>query len=587
MIKWTPALDHLVAGIVMGADWVASGAFEDIAQAYRDAGTWDRQDRRLLEGLRLRPLQQAIGGVALDERLVIVEDGTGSGKTEAALVHAERLAAAKLISGIYFAVPTRSAATELHARISRYLDAVPGLRGTVTRVVPGQIDTDGWQGRRPWHLGGSRQAMMARVAVGTIDQAMLSVMAVRHGWMRAAWLADRLLVIDEVHASDPYMEAVVGSLVRRHLDLGGYVLCLSATLGESMRSRLLGHPPAPPADAQRIPYPVIWAGSTPVPADPVTRRDVQIEMTDSPIEDAMRAAADGAAVLIIRSTVRDAVETWESLRALGVTPLLHHSRWADEDRRYLDAEVLRRIGRDGRISGSIVVGTQTLEQSLDIDADLLITDACPADVLLQRLGRLHRHDRERPAGYEQPRALLVDPGDMAQYVSRDGRVSGRQGQGWAWVYPVLSVAATVEWIREHGRIRVPEDSRALVERATHPDHLQEVAERLGVGWQRLMADTYGSGVAERQQGGLAVVDWSVPYQRAQVDSHPTRLGDGTVTIETPDLRSPLTGRKVAALPVPARWLDGVDEDTPATVAGQVVTIGALTMRYGEQGLQRL
>ncbi len=145
-----------------------------------------------------RPAQQAMSRVSLEERLVIVEDGTGSGKTEAAMVHAERLAGAGLVSGVYFAVPTRSAATELHARISRYLDAVPGLRGTVTRVVPGQIDTDGWQGRRPWHLGGSRQAMMARVGVGTIDQAMLSVMAVRHGWTRAAWLVDRLLVIDEV-----------------------------------------------------------------------------------------------------------------------------------------------------------------------------------------------------------------------------------------------------------------------------------------------------------------------------------------------------------------------------------------------------
>jgi CRISPR-associated endonuclease/helicase Cas3 len=429
--------------------------------------------------------------------------------------------------------------------------------------------------------------MMARVGVGTIDQAMLSVMAVRHGWMRAAWLVDRLLVIDEVHASDPYMEAVIGSLVRRHLDLNGHVLCLSATLGESMRSRLLGHPPAPPADAVRIPYPVVWAGSLPVPVDPVGRREVQVEMIDDPAGDAIRAASEGATVLVIRSTVGDAVETWESIRALGPTPLLHHSRWADEDRRYLDGEVLRCIGREGRRPGAIVIGTQTLEQSLDIDADLLITDACPADVLLQRLGRLHRHDRDRPPGYEQPRALLVDPTDMGQYVSPTGRVSGRQGQGWAWVYPVLSVAATVDWIRGHGCIRVPEDSRALVERATHPEYLLTFAEHLGTGWQRLFADTYGSAVAERQQGGLCVVDWSVPYQRAEVDSHPTRLGDGTVTIETPGLRSPLTGPALAAVPVPARWLRGVDEDTSAIVDGQTITIGPLEMRYGEQGLQRL
>ena len=113
------------------------------------------------------------------------------------------------------------------------------------------------------------------------------------------------------------------------------------------------------------------------------------------------------------------------------------------------------------------------------------------------------------------------------------------------------------------------------------------ADYMGIGWQRLMADTYGSDGAERQQGGLAVVDWSVPYQRAHVDPHPTRLGDGTVTVETPGLRSPLTGSKVVALPVPARWLGGVDEDTPATVEVRLVTIGALAVRYGESGLLKL
>lgn len=310
-------------------------------------------------------------------------------------------------------------------------------------------------------------------------------------------------------------------------------------------------------------------------------------MTDRHVQIAATAAADGAAVLIIRSTVDDAVETRESIRALGADPLLHHSRWADDDRRYLDAEVLRRIGRSSRIPGSIIVGTQTLEQSLDIDADLLIADVCPADVLLQRLGRLHRHDRGRPAGYERPRAWLIEPGDMGRYVSDDGRACGQQGQGWTWVYPMLAVAATVEWIRAHERIRVPEDSRTLVERATHPAHLQEVADRMGAGWQRLMANAHGNNIAERQQGGLSVVDWSIPYQRAQVDSHPTRLGDGTVTVETPDLLSPLTGNEVPAVPVPARWLHGVDQDTPAIVLGQTITIGKLAMLYGEQGLRKI
>ena len=447
VIPWTPALDHLVAGLVMGADWVGSGMFPDLEQAYRAAGTWEGQSAPLMAGRDPRPVQAAVATLPLEKRLVVIEDATGSGKTEAALIHAERLAGAGLISGLYFAVPTRSAATELHQRIGRYLEAVPGLRGTVTRVVPGQIDSDGWQGRRPWHLGGSRQAMMARVGVGTIDQAMLSILAVRHGWMRAAWLVDRLLVIDEVHASDPYMETVVGSLVRRHLDLGGHVLCLSATLGESMRARLLGHAARPLGEARALPYPVIWCGSTPHPVQTRARRDIAMELLEDPTAEVRRAVGAGATVLIIRSTVAEAMDTWEGLKDAGA--ILHHSRWADADRRHLDGEVIRRLGKETWVPGAIVVGTQTLEQSLDIGADLLVTDACPGDVLLQRLGRLQRHARARPPGYDRPRVLVIDPGDLDRYLGPDGRIARQPPQRWAFVYPLAATAATVAWLRAH------------------------------------------------------------------------------------------------------------------------------------------
>jgi CRISPR-associated endonuclease/helicase Cas3 len=586
-LAWTPALDHLVAGLVMGADWVGSGMFPDLEAAYRAAGAWQGQTAPLLAGRALRPVQALIARVPLHARLVLIEDATGSGKTEAALLHAERLAGAGLISGLYFAVPTRSAATELHQRISGYLAAVPGLRGTVTRVVPGQIDTDGWQGRRPWHLGGARQALLARVGVGTIDQAMLSILAVRHGWMRAAWLVDRLLVIDEVHASDAYMETVVGSLVRRHLDLGGHVLCLSATLGESMRARLLDQPARPLAAAEALPYPVIWAGSTPMqaPADIVPApREVLVHWAADPTHAVLRAARAGATVLVIRSTVAEAVQTWEGLRAQGA--MLHHSRWADADRLHLDAEVMRRLGKESRLPGAIVVGTQTLEQSLDISADLLVTDACPGDVLLQRLGRLHRHARERPPGYEQPRVLILDPGDLELYLAADGRIAREPPQRWVFVYPLPATAATLEWLRASGVIRVPADNRALVERATHPDSLRALARRRGAAWEVLLGKAAEHGAAARQQGALAVVDWSEPYQRAQVGDEPTRLGDGTITVETPGLSSPLTGEPVAALPIPARWLVGISPSTPAMVDGQAIRIGTLALYYGSRGLER-
>ena len=135
--------------------------------------------------------------------------------------------------------PRGRPATELHERISDLMTAVhPDLKGKVVRAVPGMIETDAArdihdEAGRSWALQGPKRVFAAPVAVGTVDQAMLSILRVRHSWLRAACLSRQLLVIDEVHASDPYMSGIIGALVDRHLDLGGYVLAMSATLGET------------------------------------------------------------------------------------------------------------------------------------------------------------------------------------------------------------------------------------------------------------------------------------------------------------------------------------------------------------------
>src|SRR5215203_6203551 len=139
------------------------------------------------------------------------------------------------------------------------------------------------------------------------------------------------------------------------------------------------------------------------------------------------------------------------------------------DRRWLDQRLLQIFGTRGQRIGIIAVTTQTAEQSLDIDADLLITDACPADVLLQRLGRLHRHRVGT-----RPTAVMIDPGPLDSYLTSQGQVRGRRGQGWPWVYQnLLSVRATLNWLQERKQITVPDDCRILVERATHADYLRE------------------------------------------------------------------------------------------------------------------
>jgi CRISPR-associated endonuclease/helicase Cas3 len=138
--------------------------------------------------------------------------------------------------------------------------------------------------------------------------------------------------------------------------------------------------------------------------------------------------------------VTDAVATLRFLEGRVGTLVLHHSRYADHDRQLLDRRVLELLGPGiERRQPCVIVATQTCEQSLDIDADLLVSDACPADVLIQRTGRLHRHDRaDRPPGCAAPRVLLVDPGQGEIYLTgkleRGQRLpgqTGRDGQGWA------------------------------------------------------------------------------------------------------------------------------------------------------------
>lgn len=204
--------------------------------------------------------QTVITAIPVTERLVIVEAPTGTGKTETAVLRALQLIAAGAVAGFYFAVPTRSAATELHDRVARLVAThSPALAGKVVRAVTGQLDTDPWQqpATPSWAIACPKRVMFAPAIVGTIDQAMLSTLRTTHAWLRHAALSRQLLIIDEAHASDPYMTEVIRTLVRRQLDLGGHVLLMSATLGESLRAELEGRPRMGFAAARAAPYPAV------------------------------------------------------------------------------------------------------------------------------------------------------------------------------------------------------------------------------------------------------------------------------------------------------------------------------------------
>lgn len=595
-----------------------------------------------------RPLQAAM--LALDVAglrpgaTLVAEAETGSGKTEAAIALFLALLRAGRVDGMYFALPTRASAVQIHARIHDALKAVLGdAAPPVGLAVPGYLRVDGDDGvrlpghriawpdgdtgrldDRRWAAAHSSRYLAGPVMVGTIDQLLLGGLQVRHAPLRSAAMLRQLLVIDEVHASDPYMGALLAHVLDQHRAAGGITLLMSATLGAVARASLTKTKRPDLAAARDVPYPCLLgtAGLVPLATDEtLPAREVSLEQHDpAALEDLLRraisAAEAGAHVLILRNTVGDAVATQLLLESLCVKrdllfqvegrPAPHHARFAAEDRRLLDEALQKAFGGARSGKGCIAVTTQTAEQSLDIDADLLITDLCPADVLLQRLGRLHRHRwrNNRPEGFTQPRALILSPGAaaLADGIQRDGKPKRGTGSGVGTVYRnLLALAATAEALAEHPVWRIPAMNRALVETITHPDALLALARRLdgrtaGL-WSQHYNHIWGKGAAEQQLADQVTLNWQ-EWDAAKLEQDgevatevTTRLGDRDRRVELSAGTKGAFGADITALTIPAHLLRGVPLDAEPTVEamaeGLVLRAGEIEMLYDRKGLRML
>lgn len=472
----------LLTAIVIVADWIASNAdyfpYElptdqratdawralDLPEPWlaslpRDADDALRARFDLPDGASARPVQQAtletVGN--LDEPgLVIVEAAMGTGKTEAALLAAERLAERFGFNGIYFALPSMATSDAIFSRLHswvEHLDVPEGYRAPLFLAHSRAALNDEYRGIAPngtfrdldhdeecgtniatvheW-LSGRKKGLLATFAVGTIDQVLMLALQSRHLVLRHLGLASKVVVIDEVHATDVYMSEFLERAIEW---LGAYrvpVILLSATLPPRKRATLLqaylrgrygaDAPEVDTALLRRRDYPLITASTnsgvaartTPAPEEdatsPLTVHGLADD--DSALDEMLdERLVDGGCAVIIRNTVGRAQETFTRLREhYGDDVTLIHSRFIATARRDKEGELLRQFGAPGtqirRPHRHIVVATQVVEQSLDVDFDLMVTDLAPVDLVLQRAGRLHRHDRERPSALTSP-ALWV------------------------------------------------------------------------------------------------------------------------------------------------------------------------------------
>ncbi len=448
-------------------------------------------------------------------QLYLLEDVTGAGKTEAALTLAYRLMAQGEASGIFIGLPTMATANAMFERVIAVAnrlfspearpsvilahgrrDFVPSFRAAVLAADrreddPQQADDTASARCAAWLADHNKKALLASVGVGTIDQALLAVLHARHQSLRLLGLFKKVLVVDEVHACDAYMQELLEELLKFHAAAGGSAILVSATLTSEMKGKLAAAFAAgrewPHAQLSSNGYPLITrvdaGGATEQPVG--TRPEVQRRIDVTYISDLdqvmaeIRSAVDaGRCVCWVRNTVADAIEAWERLRrdCAAVPCTLFHARFALGDRLVIESELLDAFGpRSGpsQRCGRVVIATQVIEQSLDVDFDLLISDLAPIDRMIQRSGRQQRHPRSR---------------DGARTQGRDQRGGVRMvvfGPAWAdappanWISGYFPRGAAV--YPHHGRLwlsareliarggfSMPEDARALIENVYGP-----------------------------------------------------------------------------------------------------------------------
>lgn len=384
------------------------------------------------------PLQQwaATVDVPRAPQIYLLEDVTGAGKTEAAIILAYRMMAQGSAEGFFVGLPTMATANAMYSRVAQVyrklfsgnanLTLAHGFKTLVddfaATILPSdtseqddaQIDETATARCTAWLADHSKRALLASAGVGTIDQALLAVLHSKHQSLRLLGLFNKVLIVDEVHACDAYMQGVLEVLLEFHARTDGSVILLSATLPGRMKKALLdayargrNQPTAPRLCSEAYPLATRWSdGQTSLQEAAFASRhnvsrtvqvhyEADAEKVYAHIDAALK---QGQCVGWIRNTVADAMEAYE--RLAQTVPhekiILFHARFALQDRLTKEEQVLRYFGSDsqqGNRQGRLMIATQVAEQSLDVDFDVLITDLAPIDRVLQRAGRLQRHVR--------------------------------------------------------------------------------------------------------------------------------------------------------------------------------------------------
>lgn len=570
----------VLAGLTSVADWIGSGHHfenpqdpweEKVSEALDDAGFVPvsyKPSMNFEDIFDFSPWQaqstliEQVSGPGV----YVLEAPMGLGKTEAALYAAYKILEQEQARGIYFALPTQLTSNKIFERFQDFLNKVLSEncqhRSLLLHANAWLFDTDMGEEGRPggaW-FNQSKRGLLAPFAVGTIDQALMAAMNVKHGFVRAFGLAGKVVILDEVHTYDAYTSILLDALVELLHQLRCTVIILSATLNQERRQQLLARP------TQSTDYPLITAALS---DDEGTVREVSVPAGEDKqyqlflcsddllaVEQALLRAEQGQQVLWIENTVKEAQQRYLDIAAraaeLGVVCGLLHSRFTVSDRQRIEEKWVNLYGKAGwaqrQTQGRILVGTQVLEQSLDIDADFMVSRFAPTDMLLQRLGRLWRHEKTPRCDTTRPEAWLLAP-DLKAAIEAPQKSFGAS----AFVYSPYVLCRSLEIWKDLSSIRLPGDIRDLIE-CTYTGREEQGAMSL---WLHELdhGNRYNKGRIALQQlarVGLAEGGNTLPESKAH-----TRYSEQEC-YEVLMLRSISPGREVATLTL----LDGEQVELP-------------------------
>jgi CRISPR-associated endonuclease/helicase Cas3 len=604
----------LLAGLVTVADWIGSNeAFFPVDRGLTPRESRQRAEEALSAigwpggALRKTSFSEAFTGLespsfqanSIQESvskaspgLVIVEAPMGCGKTEASLRLAQQWITEGHHQGFYFALPTQVTSNRIHRRVAEFLnhslanpahlrlahghswlehDSNVTLGSSHSRFDPekdGDNPLSDLREARSWFQS-SKHALLAPYGVGTIDQALQGMVTVKHFFVRRFSLAGKVVILDEIHSYDIYTGTLIGALIRELLNLGCSVIVLSATLTAKRRQELLKAAGCDePENDTPESYPLITSATCGFPVQHLqpswsANKSIQLRAEvfseSSVLEELIRRAENGEHVLWIRNTVIESQKSFAALRsqiAEGEVLLgLLHSRFPFARRQELEAEWLDRLGRHRAPTGpgSILIATQVVEQSVDIDLDFIVSDLAPTDMLFQRLGRLWRHDRpgNHRAAVRPEFWVRLPELDLAADAEQLRSDLGRSARVYA---PYVLLRSAAVW-RGRTEIRLTQDIRPLLEETYSDTREFELA-----AWEELRNELEAEKRQLQANAEAAMSVFGMPMLDPEEDGALTRR-QGAPTVPLVLLLS------VVQLPAGQGWVLTVPDGTTVNVSG--------------------